>query len=207
MKPSKETSQLLRIGELVRMYREKTGRNLADVAAAAGISVSMQSQIERGKVSPSIDTLYRVCESLDLEVTDLFARLSLKKPVRIFSSGARLKTSSNGVSYEQLVSSPDGKYPVEMFLLEVECKKTSGMSGGGHDGVELGYVLAGKAFLTIGESEYTLTQGDSVSFDAHSPHKLTNAGPEKFVAVWSVAPPHKDYLEVPKKSQPRHTVK
>jgi transcriptional regulator with XRE-family HTH domain len=47
---------LNQIGRMLKLYREKTGRNQGEIATQAGISISMLSQIERGMVSPSIDT-------------------------------------------------------------------------------------------------------------------------------------------------------
>jgi len=79
------------LGKIVRVFREKSNRNLGTVARAAGISISMLSQIERGMVSPSIDTLCMVCRALDLDVAELFRRLSREEPVRVHRQGERLK--------------------------------------------------------------------------------------------------------------------
>ena len=46
-----------KIGKILKVFREKTGQNQGDIASKAGISISMLSQIERGMVSPSIETL------------------------------------------------------------------------------------------------------------------------------------------------------
>ena len=64
-------SVLPRLGSMLRLFREKSGRKLADVAPAAGFSISMLSQIERGVVSPSIDSLCMVCRALDVDTAEL----------------------------------------------------------------------------------------------------------------------------------------
>jgi transcriptional regulator with XRE-family HTH domain len=184
------------IGKILRVYREKRGQNLSDVAEKAGISVSMLSQIERGKVSPSIETLLRVCDSLSFDVIDIFRRLSQKKNVIILHQGGRLKAGGHGIVYEQLIASPESNFPAEMFLLEVAPGEKAGLSGGIHEGIEMGYVLKGTAMLTVGVDEYALAAGDSISFYSHVPHTLTNKGSEPFSAVWNAIPPHKDYLEL-----------
>jgi transcriptional regulator with XRE-family HTH domain len=184
------------IGKTLRAYRERTGRQQAEVAAAAGISPSMLSQIERGSVSPSIDTLSELCSTLGVQLADLFARLAPRRPVTIAKPGKRLERTQGNSRYEQLVSSPDFNHPAEMFLLEVAPGGELGKSTGGHEGIEMAYVLAGAAILTVEGVEYELAKGDSVSFASQLPHALRCAGRVPFRAVWSVFPPHQDYLEL-----------
>ncbi len=185
-----------RIGRILKVFREKTGHNQSAVAAKAGISTSMLSQIERGVVAPSIDTLFFVCEALGLDTADLFSRVSQRSPVRIHERGQRLITEAEGARYEQLVASADSSHPAEMFLLELKPARRVGLSGSGHEGVEMGYVLAGNAILTVDGQEYRIGPGDGVSFASHLPHNLVNDSKRPFRAVWTVLPPHKDYLEL-----------
>src|SRR5512138_3646105 len=87
-----------RLGKILKTYREKTGRNQGDVASKASISVSMLSQIERGMVAPSIETLMMVCGVLDLDVSQLFRMIASNEPlVRIHHSGERLRNEVGGV--------------------------------------------------------------------------------------------------------------
>ena len=184
-----------RLGRILKTYRERTGRNQADVASKACISVSMLSQIERGIVAPSIETLMMVCSVLDLEVSQLFKMVAANEnPVRIHHSGERLRNEVGGVHYEQLMTSTQGAWPVEMFLLEVAPGCNTTFSGGGHEGVEMGYVLAGEAVLTVDANDYRISRGDSIHFNSHLPHQLRNRGKSVFKAVWSISPPHVDYL-------------
>jgi transcriptional regulator with XRE-family HTH domain len=191
-------SVLPELGKFLRLFREKSGRNLAPVARNAGISISMLSQIERGIVSPSIDTLCRVCRALDIDMPELFRRLSASEPVRIHRGGERLTMERAGVRYEQLMTNQSSAFPAELFCIEVKQGCTTAMSGGGHEGAEMGYVLQGRARLTVGRDEYEINRNDSVFFNAHLPHRLSNTGKRLFRAVWSISPPHVDYLKTEK---------
>lgn len=182
------------LGRVLRLFREKTGRNLETVAKSAEISISMLSQIERGVVSPSIDTLTMVCGALGVDMAELFNRLSPTPPVRIHKSGERLSVEGRGIRYEQLMESKRPLFPVEMFLIAIETGGATTMSSGGHDGAEMGYVLCGSAQLSVGGKEYQVSEGDSIYFDARLPHRLENIGRKQFRAVWSISPPHLDYL-------------
>ena len=184
-----------RIGQFLKIFREKTGKNQSDIANQAGISVSMLSQIERGMVSPSIDTLMMVCSALDLAPSDLFKTLSTERPVRIHRKGERLTMQSGGVGYEQLMTSTQGPNQLEMSLLEIEPGSGTKMSDEGHDGIETGYALTGSAVLTIDQTEYRIEEGDSFYFNSRHPHQLHNCGKVTFRAVFSISPPHVDYLK------------
>jgi transcriptional regulator with XRE-family HTH domain len=184
-----------RLGRILKTYREKTGRNQGDVASKAGISVSMLSQIERGMVAPSIETLMMVCSVLDLDAGHLFRLVAADEhPVRILHSGERLRNEVGGVRYEQLMTSTQGSWQSEMFLLEVASGCSTTFSGGGHEGVEMGYVLDGEAVLTVDANEYAVCRGDSIHFSSHLPHQLRTSGKKVFRAIWSISPPHVDYL-------------
>lgn len=185
---------LPRLGRTLRLHREKTGRNQGEIAVQAGISTSMLSQIERGVVSPSIDTLVLVCHALDLDLSELFKGLSPKRPVSIHRAGERLATKSGGVRYEQLVTGRSGVFNAELFLLEVAAGSSSTLSDKGHEGIEMGFVLEGEAVLCIDGSDYRVRQGDSFSFESSRPHRLHNTGEVLFRAVWAISPPHLDYL-------------
>ena len=183
------------------------GKNQGEIAEKAGISVSMLSQIERGIVSPSIDTLMIVCNVLDIEPSELFKKVASHPPIRIHHRGERLRNETGGVRYEQLMTSMNTAFPVELFLLEVEPGKSTGFRGGGHEGAELGYVTTGEAILTVDTIEYRIEEGDSFCFNARLPHQLSNRGNRIFRAVWSIAPPHVDFLETGERAEAEQCLK
>jgi len=180
---------------MLKVVREKTGRNQGDIAEKAGISVSMLSQIERGMVAPSIETLMTVCIALDVDVADLFKKIASERPVRIHRHGERLTNEQAGVHYEQLMTSSYPGYQAELFLLDVGAGKSTSFHGGGHEGAEMGYVLCGEATLFVDGAQYTISKGDSFSFNARLPHQLANTSNTLFRAVWSISPPHVDFLD------------
>jgi transcriptional regulator with XRE-family HTH domain len=182
-----------KIGMIIKGYREKTRQNQSDIAVKAGISVSMLSQIERGIVAPSIDTLMQVCFAVGLEPADLFKRLSTERPIRIHHPGERLTMNNGGVTYEQLMVSSKGPHQAEMFILTVASGDKTTLSAS-HDGVEMGYVLEGNAILTIDNVDYPVGEGDSVYFNSQLAHQVYNNGAKEFKAVWSISPPHVDYF-------------
>jgi transcriptional regulator with XRE-family HTH domain/quercetin dioxygenase-like cupin family protein len=60
------------LGLRVRNARLRTGFSLRGLAREAGISASMLSQIETGKSSPSVSTLYAITAALGISIQDVF---------------------------------------------------------------------------------------------------------------------------------------
>jgi mannose-6-phosphate isomerase-like protein (cupin superfamily) len=53
-------------------------------------------------------------------------------------------------------------------------------------------MISGRLGVRIGFDEFELGPGDSISFDAQSPHRLWTIGREPAVAVWVVLNRHGD---------------
>jgi CheY-like chemotaxis protein len=60
------------LGATIRERRKALGLTLAQMAERTGVSLGYLSQIELGKNSASIETLYRICLGLGIKMTELF---------------------------------------------------------------------------------------------------------------------------------------
>ena len=67
------------LGAVIRERRKALGLTLADMAKRTNVSLGYLSQIELGKNSASIETLYRIALGLRVRVADLFQ--SLQSPL------------------------------------------------------------------------------------------------------------------------------
>src|SRR5437763_16648400 len=61
------------LGSRLRQARERKGFTVRGLARYVGVSPSLVSQIERGRVMPSVGTLYSLANELGLVVDDLFS--------------------------------------------------------------------------------------------------------------------------------------
>jgi transcriptional regulator with XRE-family HTH domain len=59
------------LGDALRRRRQAQGRTLREVAAAAGVSLTYLSEVERGRKEASSEVLEAVCAALDLVLADL----------------------------------------------------------------------------------------------------------------------------------------
>ncbi len=68
------TEEALResLGSAIRDRRKSLGYTLSNVSERTGVSLGYLSQIELGKNSASIETLYRICLALGIKMSELF---------------------------------------------------------------------------------------------------------------------------------------
>lgn len=71
--PSPERLALPDLGEQIRARRGALGMSVRELARRLAVSPSLISQIERGKATPSVGTLYAITTELKLSLDELFA--------------------------------------------------------------------------------------------------------------------------------------
>jgi transcriptional regulator with XRE-family HTH domain len=189
------------LGARLRLARERTGMSLRELARRVGVSASLVSQIERDRVKPSVGTLYSVANELGLLLDELFrdgesdsitdARdrgrgpAVSPHPVQRRNGRKSIKLAS-GVRWERLTAESDRDAEFLYVVYDVggaSCDEDALMR---HGGKEYAYVISGRLGVRIGFEEFELGPGDSISFDAQSPHRLWSIGGEPAVAIWVV---------------------
>lgn len=71
------------IGEKLRAARERDKLSQRDLAAKAEVSASLLSQIETGKVSPSMRSMYNIATALSLPIDYFFPGTGFNAPVHV----------------------------------------------------------------------------------------------------------------------------
>jgi transcriptional regulator with XRE-family HTH domain len=178
-------------GDKFKRVRERQQITLTKLASNIGVSASLLSQIENNRISPSVDTLMAIADELEIDPNYLFQEVKQPRKVTIIRRDERNTLKRDGVLYEQL-SFPnwgDTQPPFEAFELTLEPGGQKGSEQFGHPGQEMGLLIAGEASLQYGNSEYSLSQGDSISFASRVPHILKNTGDTELKAIWIISPP------------------
>lgn len=182
-----------RVGEKIRTVRENKGYTLKMVAKAAGVSESLVSQIERNHISPAIDTLLALAEVLDINLEFLFEEYRRERLVHITRAKERAKIKEDKIVFEFLSNNlGNGQNDsFESYLIKIPPHSKTNHGSYGHIGREFGLILKGVCTLNYEGHEYSLEEGDSVSFSAACPHTIQNNTDEILEAVWTVTPPQR----------------
>jgi transcriptional regulator with XRE-family HTH domain len=181
------------LGQRLRTERERQEIGLRTLAKRVGVSASLISQVERGKVMPSVGTLYAIVRELGLSMDGLFGdeedggpgRASPSGPVQRHDERKTLQLA-NGVHWERLTPTADPRIEFHYVAYDVGSESCPPDSLMRHSGKECGYVLSGRLGVTIAYDSYELGPGDSVSFLSSLPHRLWNPGDDVATAIWLV---------------------
>ena len=162
---------------------------LDDLARSVGLSKSALSQIESGRIDPSLDTLRRLAQALKITLASLFETTAAVDN-RVVRRNQRkvFHIPSNHLRYELL--SPDlvGKR-VEFLRVEFDRGPAEKSQPYTHEGEEYGFVIRGRIEVFVDGATYILGPGDSIFFPASAPHYVHNAGRGVAVTIWAIAPP------------------
>ncbi|MFO1089244.1 MAG: XRE family transcriptional regulator [Hyphomicrobiales bacterium] len=165
------------IGREVKVFREKMGLTIAELAKSSGISAGMLSKIENGSTSPSLASLQALSRALSVPVTALFRSYEQTHEATFVKAGEGLTIERRGTraghQYQLLGHTPHGSLAVEPYLITLT-EQSDVFPIFQHAGLEFLYMLEGEVVYRHGGKTYTMTPGDALFFDAQAPH-----GPEE----------------------------
>jgi len=199
------------VGARLREKRDQLGLSLRELARRLEVSASLVSQIETGKIQPSVRTLYAMVNELGLSLDEIFELSGTGEPAKTsrgpepvrraseeengdtpVSRAARVQRAhdrralelQSGVRWERLTAWNDRD--IEFLLAIYEVGGASSPDGKlvRHSGREFGLVMSGTLGVTVGFEDHVLEAGDSISFESSIPHRLHNDGEEAVHAIW-----------------------
>jgi transcriptional regulator with XRE-family HTH domain len=177
------------IGVNIKAHRRGLNISLKDLAAKVDVSASFLSQIEKGKVAPSITTLKSLADALDTTVGTLLGeneRVTDSYVVR--ASERRFHTVLKG-QRAYVLTAPNLNKQMEPILFEFDRDATSGESLYRHNGQEFVFILDGSLEITLNERKFVLEEGDCIYFNSDIPHFAKNMYGGNTRALWVITPP------------------
>lgn len=169
-----------RIGERIRRLRLKKSMGLVELGKHTGLSASFLSQLETGRVVPTLRNLARIAMVFSKDLSYFFE--AEPAPIfRLHRKSDRVRMPQTGVDppsyfFESLgYLVPDrhmDPYYAEFVPLETNMEPKAHI----HPGFEFLYVLHGELSLRHGDQQMTLESGDAAYFDAGTPHSYQCVG-------------------------------
>ncbi|HTX40892.1 MAG TPA: XRE family transcriptional regulator [Acidobacteriaceae bacterium] len=176
-----------RIGERIRRLRLKRSMGLVELGRLTGLSASFLSQLETGRVVPTLRNLARISMVFGRDLSYFFE--PEPHPLfRLHRRSERVRLPQSGVDhptyyFESLA------WMVPERQLDPYYAEFLPVAGGQevrphvHPGYEFLYVLEGELEIKHGDRAHTLKSGDSVYFDAGTSHGYRCAGDQPAVAI------------------------
>ena len=160
------------LAEAVRRFRAARAWTLDDLAARSGVSRRLVVQIEQGEANPSIGTLLRLADALDVTLTDLLSdQETATLGVRAPSEATELWQGPAGGRALLEVS----RGPLELWSWTLQPGEGH-LSDAHHPGaLELVKVRRGTLALEVADESVQIKAGYSAWFDASRQHAYRNA--------------------------------
>lgn len=193
MKPESSDETLHRIlaeynlGSKLRTLRLRKKISLVDLGKHTGLSASMLSQLENGKLVPTLPTLARISMVFDVGLDYFFADKLRKKLFSIVRGADRMRFPDRAGNprpnyfFEVLAFSAQEK-GMQAFLADFTESSTKPEEHM-HEGAEFLYLLSGELAILFQGEEHTLAAGDCVYFDSSEPHAYRGIQTSKALVV------------------------
>lgn len=175
------------IGTKIKEKRMELGISQKDLAQKVGLTAGFLSQIERDQAEPSITSLRKISEALNVAVFYFLMTDDEKKAVVRKDERQKLTFRDSHMTYELL--SPDLNRQMEMFMGELEPGAVTCPEPLAHPGEEVIYVMKGSMWIKVGDDEYTLEEGDTIYYFGTIPHQIENVGDKNLVFISTITPP------------------
>ncbi|WP_030759002.1 helix-turn-helix domain-containing protein [Streptomyces griseus] len=171
------TPEAIEVGRVVRNCRKQRGVSMAVLAARSGLSQPFLSQLERGLTTPSLSSIYRIAEALDVTPGTFLRPPARPGTVSHESDPQVIRVNEAGGQVARVLIPGGSSTLMEAYEHHFE-------PGGGergwfeHPGEDFLHVLEGEIVLEVrGEEPLTLRAGQSAHHRGDVPHRCRLAGP------------------------------
>lgn len=170
----------------LRALREARGLSLDQLSDLTGVSKSMLRQIETGKSSPTIATIWKVANGLHVSFTSLLSQPEVQAEVKSFRDEKPL--TAEGEHYRLFPLIPfNPQQSFETYYFEIDPGTV--FRGEPHKGNVYEYIFLtkGRLKITIEEEEFQINAGEFLQFQADHPHEYECIGDEIATAIMQVS--------------------
>ncbi len=189
-----------KLGKKIKKRREELNMKANKLANQSEVSPGYISQLESGKVTPSVSTLKRIADALNTPIGNFFEdqnTIEGSEEVKHTEKGnsaevvhkneRKILSPADGVKFYLLT--PDLDRKIEFILNVFEPGASTGEETYSHPGEEVGVILRGELVVIVEGEEYICEEGDSITFDSSDEHRKVNRREVSSVSIWANSPP------------------
>ena len=176
-----------RIGERIKFLRQRKHMGLVELGRYTGLSASFLSQLETGRVVPTLRNLARIAMVFSRDLSYFFEP---ERPelFRVQRASERQKLPQTGAADPDYFFESLGQVPTEQAITPYVAEFLPGNgrrvpTSHQHAGAEFLYMLSGHLRLMHEGRTEVLEPGDAVYFDPSAKHSYERIGEEQCTAL------------------------
>lgn len=162
-----------RVARRVAALRKEFGLTLRELGAKTGLSDAYLSRVENGQTAVTLVSLEKLSAVFATPITTFFEEEMEPQRLVLCRAGAGQKArfrGKTGTLVSMLADQKQGKM-MEPLIVDVSSalKPVKPLA---HAGEEFNFVISGRCQFLFGDEKHLLKTGDSVYFDASTPHAV-----------------------------------
>jgi transcriptional regulator with XRE-family HTH domain len=166
------------IGKNIQKARKEQGLTLEVLSERSGVSKAMLSQIEQEKANPTVATVWKISQGLNVDINSLLegtGQAGRRFHVVRKDAIVKLETDEPGI-HLRVLSPVSMVEDLEMYLLSFE--PHASLDSGAHfpKTEEFLTVFEGRVRVTAGENVSDLEPGDFITYHGDVEHTIENLG-------------------------------
>jgi transcriptional regulator with XRE-family HTH domain len=170
----------------LRSIRDARSLSLDQLAELTGVSKSMLRQIETGRSSPTIATIWKIANGLRVSFTALLRKPAVEAEVRSFRGEKPLTARSDHYRLYPLIPF-EPQQSFETYYVEIDPGTV--FAGEPHEGnvYEYVFVTAGKLEITVEDKTFAVNKEEFLQFQANCPHEYRCMGRKMATAIMQIS--------------------
>ncbi len=178
MKPS-DFAPPPKVGSTLQKARHAKQLTLDELSARSGVSKAILSQIERDKTNPTLSTIWRITQALEMPLEDLLA-----------SSAELAQFEKLPVHATPEVSNPEGSFRLRIlgtlgsvatfqwYAFEAEVGAVLESDSHGSGSLESLTLTQGAIEVSVSDETERVSAGETLRYQTNATHRLRSLGPE-----------------------------
>ena len=176
------------IGRRLREVRERWRLSQRQLARQSGVANATISQIEAGKLNPTVSMLKRILDGVPISLGEFFGDEYETRDKVFFRATELTEIADGGVSFRQ-VGTHLGNRGIQLLQECYQPGASTGKHAITHEGEECGIILSGRLQVNVGEESAVLSKGDAYYFKSSQPHRFRNKWNEPCELISACTPP------------------
>ncbi|SFB06968.1 helix-turn-helix domain-containing protein [Selenomonas ruminantium] len=164
----------------LQRLREERNLSFGQLSERSGVSKVMLSQIEKGEGNPTINTIWKVANGLEVDYSQLIAPPAPKVQI-VRGAELPLQEDDNGLFQAKCYFPATASRRFDVFMAKIMPDESHFSEGHSPRTQEYVLVHQGSLEAIIDKDRFVLEKGDAVCFDCTRPHRFSNQGEEPVV--------------------------
>lgn len=168
---------MAKTGEIIawNLKKLRTQRNLTlgQLSSVCNISKAMLAEIEKGNSNPTINTILKIANGLNVPYTSLMEEIE-NNTTLVLKNDAIMQSEETKHYRIYCYFKTDHTRNFEIFYAELDGKSSNASIGHSPKSQEFIFVMSGELVIEVGGESFTMTERDALTFASSREHVYLN---------------------------------